>query len=103
MSDGEWQLMRGKMETKKPDFRMKIRLFDFLRFSVWCHLELNQGHTDFQSVALPTELWHRCFLTRCKTNQNLFPSKHQPKKNEIKMNLIDKSRHHGFCSGLAIF
>jgi len=33
----------------------------------------------------------------------LFPSKHQPKKNEIKMNLIDKSRHHGFCSGLAIF
>ncbi len=24
----------------------------------WCHLELNQGHTDFQSVALPTELWH---------------------------------------------
>ena len=29
------------------------------RFSLlWCHLESNQGHTDFQSVALPTELWH---------------------------------------------
>ena len=27
----------------------------------WCHLELNQGHTDFQSVALPTELWHLVF------------------------------------------
>jgi site-specific DNA recombinase len=25
----------------------------------WCHSESNQGHTDFQSVALPTELWHR--------------------------------------------
>ena len=24
----------------------------------WYHLELNQGHTDFQSVALPTELWY---------------------------------------------
>ena len=28
---------------------------------LWCHLELNQGHTDFQSVALPTELWHLVF------------------------------------------
>ena len=25
----------------------------------WCHLESNQGHMDFQSIALPTELWHR--------------------------------------------
>ena len=24
----------------------------------WYHLESNQGHTDFQSVALPTELWY---------------------------------------------
>jgi hypothetical protein len=29
---------------------------------LWCHLELNQGHTDFQSVALPTELWHPFIL-----------------------------------------
>ena len=29
-----------------------------LGFDLWCHLELNQGHTDFQSVALPAELWH---------------------------------------------
>ena len=27
-------------------------------FSVWCHRESNQGHKDFQSFALPTELWH---------------------------------------------
>ena len=25
---------------------------------LWYHLESNQGHTDFQSVALPTELWY---------------------------------------------
>ncbi len=28
---------------------------------LWCHRESNQGHTDFQSVALPTELWHQIF------------------------------------------
>ena len=28
----------------------------------WYHQESNRGHTDFQSVALPTELWHRFFL-----------------------------------------
>ena len=25
---------------------------------MWCHQESNRGHTDFQSVALPTELWY---------------------------------------------
>ena len=29
--------------------------------SKWCHQESNRGHKDFQSFALPTELWHRCF------------------------------------------
>ena len=24
----------------------------------WCHQDSNRGHTDFQSDALPTELWH---------------------------------------------
>ena len=28
----------------------------FLR---WCHQESNRGHKDFQSFALPTELWHQ--------------------------------------------
>ena len=28
----------------------------------WYHQESNRGHTDFQSVALPTELWHRFFF-----------------------------------------
>lgn len=26
--------------------------------SKWCQLESNQRHKDFQSFALPTELWH---------------------------------------------
>ena len=26
--------------------------------SWWCHQESNRGHKDFQSFALPTELWH---------------------------------------------
>ena len=27
-------------------------------FLWWCHQESNRGHKDFQSFALPTELWH---------------------------------------------
>ena len=26
---------------------------------MWYHRDSNLGHTDFQSVALPTELWYR--------------------------------------------
>jgi hypothetical protein len=29
--------------------------------SKWCHQESNRGHKDFQSFALPTELWHQHF------------------------------------------
>lgn len=29
-----------------------------LRFLMWCLQESNQGHMDFQSIALPTELRH---------------------------------------------
>ena len=28
-------------------------------FTLWCHQESNRGHKDFQSFALPTELWHQ--------------------------------------------
>ena len=30
----------------------------YLSSSLWCHQESNRGHKDFQSFALPTELWH---------------------------------------------
>ncbi len=29
---------------------------------LWCHQESNRGHKDFQSFALPTELWHHRLL-----------------------------------------
>ena len=28
----------------------------------WCHQESNRGHKDFQSFALPTELWHHYII-----------------------------------------
>ena len=28
----------------------------------WCHQESNRGHKDFQSFALPTELWHHRYV-----------------------------------------
>ena len=31
---------------------------DALHAFLWCHQESNRGHKDFQSFALPTELWH---------------------------------------------
>ena len=31
-------------------------------FLWWCHQESNRGHKDFQSFALPTELWHQHFV-----------------------------------------
>ena len=38
-----------------------------LSFLLWCHQESNRGHKDFQSFALPTELWHHR-LSGCKGN-----------------------------------
>ena len=31
---------------------------------IWCCQESNRGHKDFQSFALPTELWHHCICAR---------------------------------------
>lgn len=42
-------IIKGKQKTR-------YKIVTGLR---WYHLELNQGHTDFQSVALPTELWYQ--------------------------------------------
>ena len=38
----------------------KIRQLYFYNCLIllWCHQESNRGHKDFQSFALPTELWH---------------------------------------------
>ena len=42
------------MESK----RKAPNLFEIQGFLLWCHQESNRGHKDFQSFALPTELWH---------------------------------------------
>ncbi len=41
---------------KKPCKFMTYRVL--LCFHRWYHSDLNQGLTDFQSVALPAELWY---------------------------------------------
>ena len=49
--------------TKTLAYRYKKKqlLFEVAAF-LWCHQESNRGHKDFQSFALPTELWHHHFL-----------------------------------------
>ena len=49
-------------ENKKSRFSLKIRILRCFAFLMWCHQESNRGHKDFQSFALPTELWHHHFL-----------------------------------------
>ena len=45
--------MQNESITRKaPTFWVDAFVF------VWCHQESNRGHKDFQSFALPTELWH---------------------------------------------
>ena len=40
-------------------------------FKKWCHQESNRGHKDFQSFALPTELWHHFYLfCGCKGSES---------------------------------
>ena len=38
----------------------------------WYHQESNRGHKDFQSFALPTELWHHVFSECKSTNKFRF-------------------------------
>ena len=47
-------------ESEKKE-RLCSLPFSLSLFFMWCHQESNRGHTDFQSVALPTELWHLLF------------------------------------------
>ncbi len=50
-------------KNKKSRFLLGNK--DFIAFffsSKWYHQESNRGHKDFQSFALPTELWHLSFV-----------------------------------------
>ena len=44
---------KGDIKTKKRVTQMSNSFF------LWCHQESNRGHKDFQSFALPSELWHQ--------------------------------------------
>ena len=46
------------VEDRRKEARFKGRTI-FCFSLKWCHQESNRGHKDFQSFALPTELWHR--------------------------------------------
>ena len=48
----------GRHQEEKPHKKAKSPIQSGRGF-LWCHRELNQGHKDFQSFALPTELWHQ--------------------------------------------
>ena len=41
---------------------IEILSFQWEYLFEWCHQESNRGHKDFQSFALPTELWHHVYL-----------------------------------------
>jgi hypothetical protein len=57
-------------------------------FLKWYHQESNRGHKDFQSFALPTELWHHpdksgqkhvfSVLSWCKGKQSFFNLQMRP-------------------------
>ena len=49
----------GKQKIPIPLGKQDFTVFCFS--SKWCHQESNRGHKDFQSFALPSELWHLGF------------------------------------------
>ena len=51
-------LFLRRRQRENPDFVLKSGFCNFCFSSKWYHQESNRGHKDFQSFALPTELWH---------------------------------------------
>ena len=47
---------------------------------MWYHQESNRGHKDFQSFALPTELWHHIIFVRRMRLELTQPNGHYPLK-----------------------
>ncbi len=67
---GKWEQKEAK--TKNPQHLLWVFL--------WYLQESNQGHTDFQSVALPTELRYQALLSGCKYNFKIRIYKQKPEK-----------------------
>ena len=67
-SDNFTEIDKNQSKTKEKALQKTNLKQGFSKRRRWYHQESNRGHTDFQSVALPTELWHhfmscneRCF------------------------------------------
>ena len=67
-------------EKQKIPISLGNQDFTIFCFSLkWCHQESNRGHKDFQSFALPTELWHQSFsfavakVSKVLKFTNIFP------------------------------
>ena len=64
-----WDLLQSTLfylfvEKKKSLNFSQIQGFtSFFFLKVWCHQDSNRGHKDFQSFALPTELWHLFYVS----------------------------------------
>ena len=62
--------MANWKNEKSPNFFEIQGFTSFYLLKKWCHQESNRGHKDFQSFALPTELWHhRYCLTGAKVGK----------------------------------
>ena len=63
--------LRSVVESTKNlcGYKSKKELHRCNSLFVWCHQESNRGHKDFQSFALPTELWHHRLFCECKVNR----------------------------------
>ena len=61
-----------KKSLKSHDFKDPHNL---LTKKLWCHQESNRGHKDFQSFALPTELWHHFSIASAKVVINYVTGK----------------------------
>ena len=73
-------ILRSVKVASIPKIRDKTRMLIALLSAIsilakWCHQESNRGHKDFQSFALPTELWHHRFCV-CKDINNFIFAQH---------------------------
>ena len=61
LSEGDCKPFANDLKTI---YEKKVYYFESNKplFELWYHQESNRGHKDFQSFALPTELWYHCFL-----------------------------------------
>ena len=57
-SDNFTEIDKNQLKTKEKALQKTNLKQGFSKRRRWYHQESNRGHTDFQSVALPTELWH---------------------------------------------